>query len=262
MCLIVFAWCPGQPWPLRVAANRDEFHARPTAMLHRWSGSPVIAGRDLEANGTWMGVGLNGRFAALTNIRNPRLQADKRSRGELPMKFLEGDLSPMAFLQQTTMHLDDYAGFNLLCGDRTSLCFLNSCERGPRTLASGVYGVSNASLDTPWPKVLKARQGLIDHLPSKDPEALFELLHDCRQADDQALPDTGIGLERERFLSSIFIEGEEYGTRASTILRVAQDGRSEIVERRFGPAGCYLGETAVSIDPDGEVRIDHQQGIG
>ncbi|WP_028239222.1 NRDE family protein [Stutzerimonas azotifigens] len=244
MCLIVFAWRPGQPHPLIVAANRDEFHARPTLPLCEWEDAPgVLAGRDLQAGGTWMGLGPNGRFAALTNIRAPGRPVGARSRGELVGRYLRGDLSPAAYLAEVVERLPAYSGFNLLVGDAGALWYLNSQEARPRALAPGLYGLSNDALDSPWPKLLNAREVLCGCLDSPSTEALLELLQDPREAPDEHLPDTGVALDWERRLSSIFIVGEEYGTRSSTALIMHADGGFELVERRFGPNGQPRGET-------------------
>ncbi|WP_437879531.1 NRDE family protein [Pseudomonas sp. LRF_L74] len=247
MCLIVFAWRPGQALPLVLAANRDEFHARPSLALAEWTETPgLFAGRDLQAGGTWLGVSADGRFAALTNIRDPGLAQGERSRGELPVGFLAGDLSAERYLHEVAARRRDYSGYNLLLGSREQLWFLNSAEGRPRALSEGLYGLSNASLDSPWPKLLRTRAGLAERLGDPRPEALLDLLADERRAPDAELPDTGIGLEWERLLSSPFIRSERYGTRASTVLLVS--GRScDITERRFGSCGEILGETQLRL---------------
>lgn len=247
MCLIVFAWRPDHRLPLVLAANRDEFYARPSLPLAAWEDAPEICGgRDLEAGGTWLGVGAEGRFAALTNIRDPRQPPRGRSRGELPAQFLRGTQAPESFLRAAAQRADDYAGFNLLLGDRRQLWLLNSRVGQPQRLAPGLYGLSNADLDTPWPKVEKAKALLGECLIDPQVPSLLDLLHDDRQAEDAHLPDTGIGLQSERLLSSIFIATGTYGTRASSVLLVRADGSRQLVERSYGPYGAHLGE--VSID--------------
>jgi len=241
MCLIVFTWQPGHAQPLVLAGNRDEFHARPTAPLSQWREScGVYAGRDLEAGGSWLGIGPNGRIAALTNIRRPGQPPARRSRGDLVAGFLTGEQSIEAYLQAVTDRLDQYAGFNLLLGDGQRLCYLHSAAGTPQYLEAGTYGLSNASLDTPWPKLVKARHGL--ELAGSQPDALLAMLADADQAPEHALPDTGVGLATERLLSSVFITGASYGTRASTVLVVDAQGRREMIERSFGPLGSVLGE--------------------
>ena len=243
MCLIVFAWRPGHALPLVVAANRDEFHARPSLPLARWEDAPsVYAGRDLEAGGTWLGIGAEGRFAALTNIRDPAQPLGLRSRGELTAAFLQGEQAPLDYLHSLAHQASKYAGFNLLVGDAGQLCFFNSREGEPRVLPAGIYGLSNARLDTPWPKLQRAKRALTECLDAADSEQLLNLLADPQPASDTQLPDTGVGLATERLLSSVFIAGAHYGTRASTTLLVAADGQRDMRERSFGPAGAHLGE--------------------
>ncbi len=248
MCLIVFAWQPGTARPLIVAANRDEFHARPTQALAAWADAPgVYAGRDLEAGGTWLGVGPQGRFAALTNIRDPRQALGPRSRGELVAAFLQGELGVEAYLDQVASRSGQYSGFNLLVGDAGQLGYLHAREAAPRLLGPGVYGLSNAGLDTPWPKLVKARSGLQQLLESAEPEQLMHLLADGEPAADSELPETGVGLATERLLSSVFIASQNYGTRASTVLIVDDRGRRRMVERSFGPFGGHLGEVSLEV---------------
>ena len=250
MCLIVFAWRPGHPQPLVLAANRDEFYARPSLPLAAWEDAEgVHAGRDLEAGGTWLGVGPGGRFAALTNIRDLRQPLGNRSRGELPAAFLRGRVSPAHYLQQVAAEAQHYSGFNLLAGDAQQLYYLHSREGLVRALPAGVYGLSNASLDSPWPKLLRARAALQDCLAEPQAEALLALLGDPLPAADEQLPDTGVGLATERLLSSVFIASPNYGTRASTALIVQADGRREVVERSFGPSGAALGEVRLQLAP-------------
>lgn len=248
MCLIVFAWCPGHPQPLVVAANRDEFYARPSQPLEHWQDRPgIYAGRDLKAGGSWLGISNDGRFAALTNIRNPHLPQGGPSRGELVADFLHGRQSPADFLDALRVRAADYAGFNLLLGDAQQLWHFNQQQGCAQALPEGLYGLSNASLDSPWPKLLRAKAALAACLAQPQTDALLDLLQDRQQAADEALPDTGVGLPIERMLSSIFIASPGYGTRASTALIVHRDGRRQLAERRFGPAGVVLGETRLEI---------------
>jgi uncharacterized protein with NRDE domain len=248
MCLIVFAWRPGHAQPLIVAANRDEFYARPSLPLAQWPEAPhVHAGRDLEAGGTWLGVGANGRFAALTNIRDPHQPPARKSRGELVARFLTGDMSIDDYLADVVGRSLEYAGFNLLVGNANELWHFNARKTEAVMLPPGVYGLSNAGLDTPWPKLLKARAALEEVLDDPQPQALLALLNDPQTAPFADLPDTGVGLATETLLSSVFIASPTYGTRASTALIVQADGTRWMVERSFGPYGGHLGEVEVRV---------------
>ena len=248
MCLIVFAWRPGHAQPLIVAANRDEFYARPSLPLAQWSQAPqVYAGRDLEAGGTWLGIGANGRFAALTNIRDPHQPPARKSRGELVARFLSGDIPIDDYLTDVVGRSVEYAGFNLLVGNNHELWHFNARESEAVMLQPGVYGLSNAGLDTPWPKLLKARSALERALDDPQPDVLLALLNDPQTADFVELPDTGVGLATEALLSSVFIASPTYGTRASTALIVQADGTRHMVERSFGPYGGHLGEVEIRV---------------
>jgi uncharacterized protein with NRDE domain len=248
MCLIVFAWRPGHAQPLVVAANRDEFYARPSLPLAQWLEAPqVYAGRDLEAGGTWLGVGANGRFAALTNIRDPRQPPGRKSRGELVARFLTGELPIDDYLSDVVARAPEYGGFNLLVGNANELWHFNARESEPVMLPAGVHGLSNAGLDTPWPKLLKAKAALSEVLDDPQPQALLALLSDSQQAPFAELPDTGVGLATETLLSSVFIASQSYGTRASTALIVQADGTRHLVERSFGPFGGHLGEVEIRL---------------
>lgn len=248
MCLIVFAWRPAYRQPLIVAANRDEFYARPTLPLAHWPEAPgVYAGRDLEAGGTWLGVGARGRFAALTNIRNPNQPLGRRSRGELVAQFLTSEQPVEAYLAEVVGRSDEYAGFNLIVGTTDSLYYLNAANPLPQRLKAGIYGVSNAGLDTPWPKLLKAKAALAAQLDDPQPSALLTLLRDPQVAPFAELPDTGVGLATETLLSSVFISSPSYGTRASTALIVNADGSRQFVEHSFGPYGGQLGEVELVV---------------
>ena len=248
MCLIVFAWRPDHAQPLIVAANRDEFYARPSLPLAQWSETPQVhAGRDLEAGGTWLGIGANGRFAALTNIRDPHRPPGRRSRGELVARFLTGELPIDDYLDDVVARSPEYGGFNLLVGNLHELWHFNARESEAVMLQPGIYGVSNASLDTPWPKLLRAKAALSAALDDPRPEVLLALLSDPQTAPFAELPDTGVGLATETLLSSVFIASQSYGTRASTALIVHADGSRHLVERSFGPYGGHLGEIEIRL---------------
>ena len=246
MCLIVFAWRPGHAQPLVVAANRDEFYARPAKPLAQWVDAPqVFAGRDLEAGGTWLGVGANGRFAALTNIREPHKPPSRRSRGELVSDFLSGNQTIGEYFADVGRRSVESAGCNLLLGTGDQLWHYNSRAVAPQLLEAGIYGVSNAGLDTPWPKLLKAKAALAEIINDPQPQALLALLNDRQTATFSDLPDTGVGLATESLLSSVFISSPSYGTRASTALIVNADGSRLMVEHSFGPLGGRLGEVKI-----------------
>lgn len=248
MCLIVFAWRPGHAHPLIVAANRDEFYARPSLSLAQWPDAPhIYAGRDQEAGGTWLGVSAEGRFAALTNIRDPHQPPSRKSRGELVARFLAGSLSIDDYLADVNGRSIEYAGFNLLVGTQNELWHYNANETTPTQLKAGVYGLSNAGLDTPWPKLLKAKAAFGELLENPQPQALLDILSDPQTAPFADLPDTGVGLATESLLSSVFIASPSYGTRASTALIVNADGSRRMVERSFGPLGGRLGEVELNI---------------
>jgi uncharacterized protein with NRDE domain len=248
MCTLLFAWQVDAGAPLVVAANRDEFHARPTAPAQRWADAPVFAGRDLLAGGTWLGVAPGGRFAALTNVREPLVPAplDARSRGELVAGFLRGAMPPADYL--AGLDPDAYPGFNLVVADARALWYLSNRAGPARALDPGVYGISNAGLDTPWPKVVRGRERLTALVAAgaADTGALLGLLADRAPAADAELPDTGVGSALERMLSPLCIVGPDYGTRCSTALRILRDGTVEFHERSLGPPGPR--DVAVTLD--------------
>lgn len=226
MCLIILAWRPRDNLPLVVAANRDEFHARPSVPAHFWPEQPsLLAGRDLSAGGTWMGVTREGRFAALTNFRDPaRSQPRERSRGELAVEFLCSDLGPVEYLRQLAPRADEYAGFNLLAGTPDELACYSNCaapEDALQTLTPGIYGLSNALLDTPWPKVVQGRRAmhkLLTDGATPDHACLRQVVSDRRQAPESALHPLGQTETMDRTLSAQFILTPTYGTRATTTL--------------------------------------------
>lgn len=226
MCLIVFHWQPQADLPLQVWANRDEFLARPALATARWQDAPeVLAGRDVQGGGTWMGVTTQGRFAALTNYRDPALPPATRSRGALPAGYLQGDQTAAAYAQQVQAEREQYGGFSLLLADAGELWCVGSHQPEPIRVAPGWHGLSNATLDTPWPKLQSLLQGAQRLVAEQvvSAEAHLALLADTRPAPDVALPDTGVGLPMERMLSPICIRTPHYGTRNSTWLRVMRD---------------------------------------
>lgn len=227
MCLIVFAWqiCPDSP--LIAAANRDEFYQRPTAPACWWEDHPhIYAGRDLQSRGTWMGITRNGRFAAVTNVRNgaPKCE-DALSRGMLVANYLAGDSSPEQYVAEISGGANCYNGFNLLVGNADQLVWYTNVEtddeRNGKPLKPGIYGLCNATLDSPWPKVVRTKAQFASLLCQGAPEdAYFEMLTDTTKASDCRLPKTGVPLEWERAMSSVLIDTPEYGTRSSTIVHM------------------------------------------
>ncbi len=256
MCLLVLAWNTHPRYRLVAAANRDEFHDRPAAPLGWWADAPhVLAGRDLRAGGTWMGVTRGGRFGIVTNFRD--LEAppapEAPSRGRLVPEYLAGAAEPGEYLARLTGTAAAFAGFNLLVGDRDSLRYLSNRDLGgPRTLAPGIYGLSNHRLDTPWPKLVRTRQRFSTALDSEDLDAgrFFDLLDDREPAGGNAMQDTGLAADWERALSSPFVRHDRYGTRCSTVLLADHDGRTTVIERRFDAAGRQTGATRVEFAGD------------
>ncbi|HET8730821.1 MAG TPA: NRDE family protein [Moraxellaceae bacterium] len=237
MCLIALAWQAHPDYPLIVAANRDEFHARGAAPARFWPEAPwLLAGRDLDAGGTWMGVTRCGRFAALTNFREPLAAKGARSRGLLVSEYLLSCVDPLAYAEKVRAEGAHYSGFNLLVSDGERLVALSNRGMAPTVLPPGVYGLSNHLLDTPWPKVRRAREALQVLTGSPSVEGLLHLLADDAAAPDEELPDTGVGPVLERLLSSPFIRSAAYGTRASTAL-LAGRTRIRFVEQSFRPEG-------------------------
>jgi uncharacterized protein with NRDE domain len=248
MCLVLVLHDAHPQYRLILAANRDEFYDRPTSPAAFWTDTPaVLAGRDLRAGGTWLGIDRSGRFAAVTNYRQgEREVAASRSRGLLVSEFLTGDVEPEAYLGRVARDAPLYNGFNLLVGDGLKVGYFSNREGVARVLAPGLYGLSNHLLDTPWPKVTSAKLALSSlSRDAEDPTVvaeLFALLADRRRPAEHLLPETGIGREWERLLSSAFIASPEYGTRSSTVVLMGRDQRVRFVERRFGTDGVPGGE--------------------
>lgn len=242
MCLILVSWLTHPDYPLVVAANRDEFYARRTASADFWADHPeVMAGRDLEAGGTWLGMTRPDRhgyrFAALTNFRDPARQRDNTpSRGHLVADFLTGTQDIDSYL--SSRPFADYNGFNLLLGDSRRLVAFSNVTMARHELAPGIYGLSNAELDTPWPKVGAGKTALSAALAALPDEApLHQLLRDDTIHPDQHLPATGISLEWERLLSAAFIRSPTYGTRCSTLITVGMNGTATFDEQTWQPGG-------------------------
>jgi uncharacterized protein with NRDE domain len=241
MCLILIAWRTHPDFPLVMAANRDEFHARPAAPAAPWAEDPrVLGGRDLEAGGTWLAARDDGRFAAVTNVREPGAAKGTRSRGRLVQDFLLGGADPADYA--ASIDGAAFSGFNLLAGHAGDLWYRSNRDGAARRLEPGIYGLSNHLLDTPWPKLVTAKAGFRQALTSlPDPERCFRILADRETVPDRDLPATGLTPEWERMLSAIFVQSETYGTRAGTLLTRAVDGTVSLEERRFGPDGRMTG---------------------
>ncbi len=243
MCLIFFAIQQHPNLKLIIAANRDEFYNRKTASADFWPDNPaIVGGRDLEAVrsdgtcGTWMAMNKNGRVAMVTNYRDPKnIDPHAPSRGHLVSDYLEGAENPKTYLQQIQLNGLRYNGYNLVVGDVNELWYLSNYQHQVKQLANGVHGLSNHLLDTPWPKVARGKEKFARLITSRNlsADALFEFLYDTERADDNQLPDTGIGLERERALSSMFIKITGYGTRCSTVVMVDHQNNVEYTERVY-----------------------------
>jgi len=250
MCLVAIAWHARPDLPLVVAANRDEWRDRPAEPAQWWSDRPgILAGRDLKAGGTWLGISRSGRFAAVTNFRDPSdRRSTARSRGELVADFLAASDEPVAYVERIARRAHEYNAFNLLVGDSATLWYFGSREGPPRPVAPGVHALSNHILDEPWPKVTRARRAMEAALREGDPAPrLFEMLSDATLPHDNALPRTGVPLEWERRLSPALITGEDYGTRNSTVLARTENGATRFEERtRDGSGGVIF----VSRDGD------------
>jgi uncharacterized protein with NRDE domain len=244
MCLLVFAWNAARAHRLVLAGNRDEFHARPTSAMDWWPTPRILAGRDLQSGGTWLAADDSGRFAVVTNYRSPLAPTPGApSRGELIPAFFAQNASPLDWLHRLRTHGERYAGFSLLLGTGDEIAYWsNRSDDPPRALEPGVYGLSNGLLDTPWPKLVRTRdrfRSLLTGAPTLD--SLLDLMCDPTVAEDHELPDTGLGLERERFLSSPFIVGPAYGTRCSTALTIDDSRRMQAAERSYAPDGSAVG---------------------
>jgi uncharacterized protein with NRDE domain len=257
MCLLVVAWRSHARYRLVVAANRDEFHDRPSAPLGWWSeDGRILAGRDLRAGGTWLGVTRSGRFGAVTNFRD--LESPPApgmpSRGTLVPRFLAAEADSAVFLAGLDGEASRYAGFNLLVGGGAALhYFSNRGDAGPRELEPGVYGLSNHWLDSPWPKLVRTRERLAAAIADAEPEAefLFDLLADREPASGGAATGAELPADWERALSAPFVRHDRYGTRCSTVVLAGHDGRTRVHERRFDAAGRQTGATRFEFDGNG-----------
>jgi uncharacterized protein with NRDE domain len=251
MCLVLLVWRVHPLYPCLIAANRDEFHARPAAPAEWWPDHPqILAGRDLKAGGTWLGVTRTGRFAALTNYRDPeQRRADAPSRGGLVTSLLESGASVAEGLTYLRSVGAAYNGFNLIFSDGERLGIYESVPGSARELEPGIYGLSNHLLDTPWPKVQNAKSRLKAALSDPtDTASLLALLRDDRPASDAQLPRTGVRLEWERLLSSAFVRAPDYGTRCSTIIRIDARGRAYFDEWSWDSGGADIGRISLQFE--------------
>jgi uncharacterized protein with NRDE domain len=246
MCLAIVALGAHPRYAVVIAANRDEFHARPAAPAQWWD-EGWLAGRDLAAGGTWLGVTRAGRWALLTNVRDPaRFDPRAPSRGGLVTQALADPAPATAVVPALVAASAHHNGYNLVGGDLGAACWASNRNAGAKVLASGLHGLSNHLLDTPWPKVVRTKAAVAawcreDAGGGRGPEALFDILCDRRPAPDGELPATGIPLDRERLLSAPFIVSDSYGTRCSTVIVIGHDGAARFVERSFDPAGRETG---------------------
>lgn len=255
MCLITFAYKAHPTYKLIIAANRDEFYNRPTRKAQFWKDekhSEILAGKDLEAGGTWMGINTSGKWGALTNYRDPSwVREHPPSRGELILDFLKNKELPKAQLLHLKENAKDYSGFNLLLGDTESLFHFSNVTNSITEIESGIHGVSNALFNTSWPKLNQAKQELKEVIKSKnfEFEDLFQLLKNEHKPPKEQLPNTGIPKEWEKAVSSVFIKTESYGTRCSTLLLIDYDGKATFLERRYDPkTSTILGDNAFQLD--------------
>lgn len=257
MCIVALAWQILDEFPLCLISNRDEFYHRPSEQVHQWSDQPIIAGRDLQSGGTWMGVTATGRWAIITNYRDGRDQQQYvTSRGHLVQQFLQSDLLPWRFAQQLEQQQHEYAGFNLFMGDRSQAVYISNRGEPVQILPAGVFVVSNGILSDDWVKTQHLRkrftQEFLPMLQQGDcdehvlQQAAWDLLEDERKVSLEQLPQTGINIEFEQLLSSTFIQSEHYGTRCSNLLRMNQTGWNWLEKIQYGPAQGEL--RSIKID--------------
>ncbi len=248
MCLIALAWKAHPKHPLVLVANRDEFHARAAAPLAWWDDTPdVLAGRDLQEGGSWLGISRSGRIAAVTNVRGPEAAIRKPlSRGRLVADFLKRSESAEAFAASLEGEAAAFGGFNLLLFDGREVRYVSNLpEFQSRTVEAGVHALSNAQFDTPWPKALMAKKAMETYATAETPDekALLGAMASPAQAEVSQLPSTGVSLDMERLLSSAFISTPSYGTRCTSLVRLDRSGEAVFFERRFDASGKVAGDT-------------------
>ncbi|RZV31747.1 MAG: NRDE family protein [Chromatiales bacterium] len=249
MCLIALSIRQHPDYPLILAANRDEFHARPTKEAHWWPDKPdIVGGRDLQAGGTWLALHRDGRFATVTNFRDAEPpKAGHRSRGHLVTGFLESDLTPADYLD--TIDEQSYAGFNLIVGTLSDVAYLSNREQGKRQLDATTYGLSNALLDGPWHKVERSKEKLSSMIADGDVDetSLMRLMNDRNKAPVAEVETGRLDFEKAHAITAPFIVMPDYGTRCSSIVLADKEGNWRFVERRFDPAGRQTGESKFSF---------------
>ncbi len=254
MCLVVVALDAHPRYALVIAANRDEFHSREALPAH-WGERPpfagVLAGRDLDAGGTWLGIRRDGRWALLTNVREGRGRNNPAapSRGVLVPAILNDRGTPVAAMRTVMRNAESYNGFNLLAGDAGSAAWASNRSNETRAITAGVHGLSNALLDTPWPKLARTRAKVAEWAAHDDNDLtpVFAALSDRSRPPDEALPSTGVPIEWERLLSAPFIVSEDYGTRCSTVLAIERGGSARFIERTFDRRGEPTGQVDVAF---------------
>lgn len=239
MCLVVWALAAHPQYRLIVAANRDEFYARPTEVSKWWADhNNLLAGRDLQGGGTWMGVTRGGRFAVITNFREPSSEKKRATtRGRLVEQFLRSEEAPDKYVQAVVSQGESYNGFNLIVADPSRMAYVTNTQPGWSWVEPGIYGLSNHRLDTPWPKVARAKKRFSEILRSNEPDtdAIMDMMSDRETAPDKDMPVTGVGIEWERKLSPVFIQMPHYGTRTTTIFMEDHTGRCTWIERTWDP---------------------------
>lgn len=240
MCLIIFSWKNHPKYPLILAANRDEFYNRKTRPAQFWEEKPgILAGKDLEAGGTWMGISKTGRIAMITNYRDlSNIRPDAPSRGKLVLNYLTSEEKSKEYLTPFEKPGNPFNGYNLIVGNPEELFYQsNYSEKGIEKIPTGVHGLSNALLNTPWPKLELGKKKLQNIIKADDidPESLFTMMYNDHCFPDKELPDTGIGIEKEKMLSSMFIKSPNYGSRCSTVLLIDLHGNAIFVERTYNP---------------------------
>lgn len=256
MCLILFSYNCHPVHRLVLLANRDEFYDRPTANAHYWEEDPtILGGKDLKHGGTWLGITKSGKIAAITNFRDPsNRKEDAPSRGFLVSDFLKNSYTPSEYFNRIKSKIYLYNDFNLLLGDRQSLCCISSHTMSFDVLPAGVYGLSNHLLNTTWPKVRYGLDELVSELKDGSEanlNTLFNILADKTIPEDEFLPDTGVGLEWERILSPIFITSPTYGTRSSTLLLIDYENKATLMERNYDPI-----DSAIFTDQEFKLTLD------